>query len=260
MAHVTEIAITQLACTDPNFFAIEKWLERFDVNYTDINARLAESLGPGDEIVGLAGKRCYLSFVPGLNKNVTKIRESWVEYLDNILASGHGSVLEHVSYTFAIEGVSRVFTGELNRHRAGCAISEGSMRYIRYDDIPYWLPDGMSAEEKKIFQETFSFIESQIIKLYELWKIDTLPFKEKKIKTSLARRLLPMGTATGGIWTFNLRALRHIISMRCTPEAEVEICYVFSTIAKMMLKNEPGIFGDFEQDEQGFWKPKYWKV
>ena len=70
----------------------------------------------------MAAKRCYMSFEAGLNPNVTRVRKDLTEYLDNVLKSGHGSVLEHATYTFAIENVSRVFTGELNRHRAGVGI------------------------------------------------------------------------------------------------------------------------------------------
>ena len=58
-------------------------------------------------LIALAGKRCYLSFEPGLNKNVNKIREDYAVYFDNILASGHGSVCEHSVFSFAIENVTR---------------------------------------------------------------------------------------------------------------------------------------------------------
>ena len=65
---------------------------------------------------------------------------------------------------------------------------------------------------------------------------------------------------TGGVWTFNLRALRHIITLRANEHAEEEICYVFGQIAKYICEKEPRIFGDFEQLKGGFWKPIYVKV
>jgi thymidylate synthase (FAD) len=74
------------------------------------------------------------------------------------------------------------------------------------------------------------------------------------------RRIVPMGIATGGIWTGNIRALRHVLEMRTTEAAEEEICFVFSNIMKRIAELEPNLFGDFEQDEFGFWKPKYHKV
>ena len=234
-------------------------------------------------VTGLAAKRCYLSFQPGLNPNVTKVRQDWDAYFENILKVGHGSVLEHCSWTFAIEGVSRVFTSELNRHRAGCAISEGSMRYIRFDDMPFWLPTSLQPgaennllrkcvqsdeelEDKKaatrdMLKYVFAMTEKRYAELCALWGIAEInDFAAKKQLTSIFRRIVPMGVATGGVWTINGRALRHILTMRAAPEAEEEICYVFSRIASMMLAEQPRIFGDFEQTPDGFFAPKYRKV
>jgi thymidylate synthase ThyX len=75
------------------------WLERLDKGHLDNDAlNLAE----------FAGRLCYRSFEPGLNPNVTKVRTEQDTYLRNILASAHGSVLEHVSFSFALHNVSRV--------------------------------------------------------------------------------------------------------------------------------------------------------
>jgi thymidylate synthase ThyX len=77
----------------------ESWLERVDRDQLDIDAQnLAE----------FAGKMCYRSWEPGLNPNVRRTRDDQVKYLENILASAHGSVLEHVSFTFVLHNVSRV--------------------------------------------------------------------------------------------------------------------------------------------------------
>lgn len=69
-----------------------------------------------------------------------------------------------------------------------------------------------------------------------------------------------MGIATGGMWTGNLRAIRHILTMRTTAAAEEEIAFVFSNVMQRIAQKEPTIFGDFVQDEFGFWSPKYMKV
>lgn len=263
-------------------------------------------------VCGLCAKRCYMSFEPGLNPNVTRVRKVWHEYLTNILKSGHGSVIEHASWTFAIEGVSRVFTGELNRHRAGVAISEGSMRYIRFDDIGFWMPVSLSEgnmmlmptrkcqnckgrgggeiipdvpcatcsgigrenlmtdedfERKKettryIFEEEFQGMENNYKNLCNLWDIENMKaFNVKKKLTSMFRRLIGMGVATGGTWTFNARALRHILALRTSPHAEEEISMVMSKIGKYIVENEPALFGDFTQDEAtGAWVPQNAKI
>ncbi|MFE2749505.1 FAD-dependent thymidylate synthase [Streptomyces scopuliridis] len=61
---------------------------------------------------------------PGLNSNITRIRTDQEEHLRNILASAHGSVLEHASFFFILHNASRVVTHELARHRAGTAVSQ----------------------------------------------------------------------------------------------------------------------------------------
>ena len=59
-------------------------------------------------LIEYGGRRCYRSWEPGLNANVTKVRENPTEYLGNIVKSGHGSVLEHAQFTFDFDNVSRV--------------------------------------------------------------------------------------------------------------------------------------------------------
>jgi thymidylate synthase ThyX len=85
-------------------------------------------------------------------------------------------------------------------------------------------------------------------------------FHYKKVVTSCLRRIVGLGVATGGVWTGNMRALRHVIAMRATEAAEEEIFYVFDQIARMMVAKEPLIFSDFKTDENGFWTPEHWKV
>jgi thymidylate synthase (FAD) len=255
---------------------VAKWLERIGADEYEVpDASVASDPAL---LVALAAKRCYMSFQPGLNPNVTKVRRDMVEYIDNILASGHGSVLEHSVFTFAIEGVSRVFTAEMNRHRAGWAISEGSMRFIRFDkDIPWWMPksllteseDNADLERRKclsraVFAEVFNFVQRKYAELLDIWDMPegSHNFKYKKRVTSCLRRIVPMGVATGGVWTGNVRALRHVLTMRGhEPSAEEEIFHVFGEkIAPLMIGAEPLLFGDFAFDADGSCVPEYRKV
>lgn len=271
MPHNVDIKVHLIAKSKPVKENIRGWLDSIGAaEYDPFEGEPTDA----EVVCGLPAKRCYMSFEPGLNPNVTKVRKEWSKYWDNVLKSGHGSVLEHYTYSFAIEGISRVFTGELNRHRAGCAISEGSMRYIRFDDIGWWMPSMLKVgnydselfmERKirtiKIFNEVFEFVENKYQELCLLWDIKNEPsFSWKKKLTSMFRRIVPMGVATGGVWTFNIRALRHIIATRASEHAEEEICYVFSTIAKKICEEEPSLFGDFEETPEGYWVPNYKKV
>ena len=185
------------------------------------------------------------------------------------------SVLEHSSYTFAIEGVTRVFAAEMNRHRAGVAISEGSMRFILQrikNGIDVWMPlsiapnvqDSSEAQAKKektrqAFELVFDTIAGVYDELAKLWEIEKLPMAEKKKITSMLRRILPMGCCTGGVWTMNVRAMRHIITMRTSPAAEEEIAYVFRGIARELVRTEPNLFGDFHEEDAA-WVPTHDKV
>jgi thymidylate synthase (FAD) len=101
----------------------------------------------GEQVVEFGGRLCYRSFDVGLNPNVSKVRTDSADYFENILKSGHGSVIEHANYTFLFQDVSRVFTHELVRHRAGAAYSQESMRFVRLDEIPFWIPDWARQDE-----------------------------------------------------------------------------------------------------------------
>lgn len=273
-----EIEIFPIAKTVVDETVVAKWLASMNVSQStidDVTGDYWDSTDPA-VLIAVAAKQCYMAFEPGLNPNVTKVRTDLTEYLDNILKSGHGSVLEHATYSFAINGVSRVFTAEMNRHRAGWAISERSMRYIRFEDrIDWWLPTSIRddpndppgiAERKRdtrlVFHTMFRAMSQAYSELVDLWDLDATDanFHYKKVVTSCLRRIIGMGVATGGVWTGNIRALRHVIAMRASPEAEEEIFHVFSRIAKMMILSEPMLFGDFVEDEKGYWKPKYPKV
>lgn len=204
-----------IGSSHPNIPAIMDWLTECHVGIPLPEGPLTVSL--------LAAKRCYRSFDPSLNANLTRVRSDWVEYFHNILSSGHGSVLEHVTFTFAIEDVSRVLTAELNRHRAGVAISEASGRYIVVDEnTGYYVPDALSPESLEVFHASMR-ASIQAYKSIMTAVTPDMPFAQKKAITSAARRILPIGLNTGGVWTFNLRALIHILQLRSSAHAEEEI-------------------------------------
>lgn len=94
----------------------------------------------GEALVEAAGRICYRSWAPELNANVKRVREDSAAYLRNILSSAHGSTLEHAQYGFVFVDVSRVFTHELVRHRAGVAVSQESLRYVRLTDLGFRVP------------------------------------------------------------------------------------------------------------------------
>lgn len=232
----------------------ESWLER----------RLEESGGTpngGELIVEFGGRACYRSWEPGLNPNVTRVRTDQREYFANILRSAHGSVLEHANWSFALRNVSRVFTHELVRHRAGSAFSQESLRYVRLTDIGFRVPPALEPVREQVLSIVEQLEEFQVSAAEELGiEEEGVPFHIKKEVTSALRRLAPIGLSTDILWTANARTLRHVIEMRTAEGAEEELRLVFDTIARIMQAEAPGLFQDFTRQEDGAWVPEHRKV
>jgi thymidylate synthase (FAD) len=276
MPKAAEIEVFNVARTAVDVYAVRAWLDRLGVDESFSADSEEHEISDPAFLIAVAAKQCYLSFQPGLNPNVTKIRSDWVQYFDNILASGHGSVLEHATYSYAIEGLTRVATAELNRHRAGWAISERSLRYCRFEEIPFWMPTCFrdapgddrelslrKSQSRIVLWQSFANDERSYAELMKIWDMDETDknFYHKKTVTSAARRIVGMGVATGGVWTGNLRALRHVIALRTDPAAEEEISCVFTMIARDICGKEPLLFGDFtQQNATGPIVPAYRKV
>lgn len=226
-----------------------KWYYRVFPNGEDISINDAEAL------VEFCGRLCYRSWAEGLNPNVSKVREDSAKYLLNILGSGHGSVLEHASFTFICQDVSRVFTHEQVRHRAGTAFSQESMRYVRLDDIPFWFPK-WALEDQELADKSIDLLYQ--MEAHQKWMAkhfhlddEGVPFSEKKAKTSFMRRFAPDGVATSIVVTANIRSIRHMLTMRTDVAAEEEIRLVYEIIGNKMIEECPLLFGDYAITENG---------
>lgn len=203
---------------------------------------------PGEALIELAGRTCYRSFEVGLNPNVKMIRENREKYINNILESKHGSVLEHATTTFAFFGVSRVFTHEIVRHRAGTAFSQESLRYVRIEEIPFWIPPTLDVPlVGGLIKATIKGIEKGYRLLVERFHLkETINFNQKKAITSALRRILPIGISTCIIVTANHRAWRYIIEQRCSGHGEEEIAMVIYKVAKILKGEFSSIYQDME--------------
>jgi thymidylate synthase (FAD) len=269
-----DIRVFRIAETKVNHERVQLWLRDLGADQFVDEYDLHAGVSDPAMLVAMAAKQCYMAFQPSLNPNLTKVRRDMVEYLDNVLKQAHGSVLEHAVFTYAINGCSRVFTGEMNRHRAGVGVSERSMRYVRYDKIEFWMPecfredpsDSLLLAEKKadsreVLQKQFTQQENAMEHFASIWKeeLASTDFHTKKVLTSAFRRVIGMGIATGGVWTLNARALRHVLALRTAPGAEEEIVHVCMKIGRDMIEACPELFGDF-QEKNGSLVPAYWKV
>lgn len=224
----------------------------------------------GENLIEAFGRMCYRSWQPydedkpeATNPNISKVRQGNDKYIGHVLESKHGSILEHVSMNFIIQNCTRVFTHELVRHRAGTAFSQESLRYVRLDDIRFWLPPEAqdNPEAKALFEDAIRQMETwqeSLGRIYGIAKMSN--FNMKKALTSMFRRIAPEGLSTCIGFSANVRSLRHLIAMRTAESAEVEIRVIFDDIAVICKREYPNVFQDMAKNEKGEWVFGNWKV
>lgn len=253
--------------TEPKVYLIAKTnLDRVELKryLDDIGSPKWEpdsKVSDGENLIEAGGRMCYRSweeYNPDkplcTNRNVTKVREGNRSYIGNVLKQKHGSIFEHVTATFIIRDASRVFSHELIRHRAGTAVSQESLRFVRLDDLRFYLPKAFSGNERAIkkVKEVVEFLEAIQLELADIFDIDSIKdFHTKKELTSAFRRLSPDGLLTTIMFTANLRAWRHMIELRTSEGAEEEIRNVFAKIASILATEYPSCFQDMFINEKG---------
>lgn len=223
------------------------------------------------QLVKVSGQACYASFSPKRTTNADADR-----YLDNILSSGHGSVLEHANYSLFVYGVSRSLTHELIRHRAGMGFSQLSQRYVsgrvlRFVERPEFAADPqLHAEFEADIDHAAERYESTAQRLFEqqaaglgILSADQKTDLRKKVQQA-ARAKLPNETETFLEVTGNARAWRHIINMRANEHAETEIRALAVAVYRLLSSMDPLIFADMDlvrhTDGTYIVKTKYEKV
>lgn len=202
---------------------------------------------PAEVLSETAGRLCYMSFGKGRKTNK--------EYLENILSSHHGSVLEHTVWNFLITGVSRSLTHELVRHRAGFGFSQLSQRFVDESDARYVIPLLYQQNEtlKKKWlaaieaaHETYCELAEETQKYVNEHYKNLDPTEQRKLVRQTARSVLPNATETKIFVTANGRAWRHFVEMRGSIHADVEIRQLAIEIARVLKREAPNVFQDVE--------------
>ena len=149
----------------------------------------------------------------------------------HVLDSGHHSVLEHVSFTFFISGVSRALSHQLVRHRIGVSYSQQSQRYCAFEDgFNYVIPPSISKDPELLAK--FRELMTQINDTYQY-------FLGKEIPAEDARMVLPNACTTNLTVTMNLRALMHFCEERMCTCAQGEIRQMARSMAKLITDKIP---------------------
>jgi thymidylate synthase (FAD) len=146
---------------------------------------------------------------------------------------GHHSVIEHATFTFSVEGVSRSLTHQLVRHRIA-SYSQQSQRYVSMDTPTYVIPKTVEAdpELKKVYEDTMKDIWESYNKLVE------------KIPPEDARYVLPNGCTTNITITMNARELFHLFTLRCCNRAQWEISDLADEMLRQCKAVSPIIFAN----------------
>lgn len=204
---------------------------------------------PGELIVELAGRTCYMSL------GEHQFRKTNKDYVGNLINQGHGSVLEHAVWDLLITGVSRSFTHELVRHRAGTAFSQLSQRYVDESTADFVEPTVIAADPE-LHETWLRAIEASHRAYIELVEAlaqrvqeqhpDLPRTQRKKMAREAARSVLPNATETKVMFSANARALRWIITLRGGEGAEPEIRRFAVKLCRVMQREAPNLFGDLE--------------
>jgi thymidylate synthase (FAD) len=192
-----------------------------------MNVALLQYTPDPEKTVALAARLCYSP--AGIDELRDRMSASDIgSFLEKIMSLGHESVLEHASFTFGIEGISRAASHQLVRHRVA-SYSQQSQRYVKHDGVfEYVIPDSIA--ERPELAEKF---EARMRELFAGYRA----LLEEGIPAEDARFLLPNAAATKIIVTMNARELLHFFRLRCCERAQWEI----RRLAVEMLKLAKGI-------------------
>ena len=200
---------------------------------------------PGERLAEFAGRLCYMSQRNPASRTTR-------DYLENIKRQGHGSVLEHASYSLLLEGISRSLTHELVRHRAGFAYSQLSQRYVDESEACFVVPPAIAGDEAlegawraqiDAAQSAYVALVAQLMERYG-WVTDRV--HSRKMAREAARGVLPNSTETKIVVTGNARAWRTMLELRSSEGAELEIRRLAIAVLRVLQQEAPGFFSDFE--------------
>lgn len=209
-----------------------------------------------EKLIAAAAKLCYShvgieDIMEGLESQNTD------RFLGMLMDMGHESPIEHVSFTFAVEGVSRVLTHQLVRHRIGCSYSQQSQRYVKLEQFEYIIPPEIEKvpQAKELFvkameedQQTYNKIVEVLFKEH----FDRLIAEgktEKQAKASAekssiedARYVFPNACETKIVFTMTARALMNFFRHRCCNRAQWEIREMAEEMLSQVKAVAPTLF------------------
>lgn len=208
-----------------------------------------------EKLVAMAAKLCYSPVgIDEISEGLTP--EAVEKFLGFLTSIGHESPIEHVSFTFSAEGISRTLTHQLVRHRIA-SYSQQSQRYVKLDAFQYIMPPAIEAvplakayfeEAMERDQETYDKLVAILEKAaFEKLTQEGLPEKQarknaEKAAIEDARYVFPNACETKILFTMNARTLLHFFGHRCCNRAQWEIRHMADLMLAEVRKAAPLLF------------------
>lgn len=220
-----------------------------------MEVKLIDHNDKGGWVCATAARTCTSEEIPLEWRGWESFDEQpYCKALKSAIDSGHESVLEHATFTFAISGVSRALTHQLVRHRIA-SYSQQSQRYVKMDGFEYVTPESIK-ESKKIVNvrweqdcfENIDMVDDTVLEAYEYLMEEIASIYHKLIKAGIpeedARYILPNACCTNIIVTMNARELRHFFALRTCARAQWEIRELAEKMLEMCKRSAPIMFED----------------
>jgi len=196
---------------------------------TSLNVVLLEHTPNPDRLCAAAARQCYSA--RGASELLESLSNEEVgKLVKMLLKSGHHSVLEHASFTFAVEGISRACSHQLVRHRIA-SYSQQSQRYVNAGDFNYIVPESIQGGQRKRFEEFMG----EAAELYG-------EFVDSGVKKEDARFVLPNACETKIVITMNCRELLYFFEKRTCARAQWEIRAMAEKMLELCKQVSPLIF------------------
>lgn len=209
-----------------------------------------------EKLVAAAAKLCYSSV--GVDSIEEKLDdEKTRSFIEMLMELGHESPIEHVSFTFGVEGISRVLTHQLVRHRIGASYSQQSQRYVKLEQFDYIIPpsiegvpeakamfiEAMEQDQKYYNQITDILYREHYERFIKDGHSDAKAKKDaEKMAIEDARYVFPNACETKIVFTMNARALFNFFEKRCCNRAQWEIRELATEMLRLVKEIAPSLF------------------
>lgn len=194
-----------------------------------MNVQLLAHTPAPEQLVAASAKLCYSA---ASIADLAAIEADKAAEFISRLPEAHQSPLEHVSFTFGIEGVSRAMLAQITRHRIA-SFSVQSQRYVNMDEFGYVIPPSIAANQDALDEYEHFMDRADLVYTY---------LRSSGIPAEDARFVLPNACETRMIVTMNARELMHFFSLRCCKRAQWEIRAVADEMLRLCKEVAPEIF------------------